>query len=294
MRCVDPGSHFDSWRTVARDLIERGVHPDEVLWEKDQGLFSSCIVREEPPARPVKVPKDFIELAKTSACHSDPTRWGLLYRLLWRITRGGEKQLLSVSCDPDVSKVLTFEKNVRREIHKLHAFVRFKEVPSAEGSGRERYAAWFEPEHFIIELGAPFFRKRFATMDWSILSPKGCAHWDGEELCFTPGIGENPLAQPDATESAWLTYYRSIFNPARLKVNAMQSEMPKRYWKNLPEAALIEELISESKGRVSRMLQETPRPLKPRPKNAYLDHLHALNQAPPADPPQAGFGIEPD
>jgi uracil-DNA glycosylase len=294
MRCVDPGNHFDSWRTVARDLIERGVHPDEVLWEKDQGLFSSCIVREEPPALPVKVPKDFIELAKTAACHSDPTRWGLLYRLLWRITRGGEKQLLSVSCDPDVSKVLNFEKNVRREIHKLHAFVRFKEVPSAEGSGRERYAAWFEPEHFIIELGAPFFRKRFATMDWSILSPKGCAHWDGEDLCFTPGIGENPLAQPDATESAWLTYYRSIFNPARLKVNAMQSEMPKRYWKNLPEAALIQELVSESKGRVSRMLQETPRPLKPRPKNAYLDHLDALNQAPPADPPQGGFGIEPD
>jgi len=294
MRCVDPGNHFDSWRTIARDLIERGVHPDEVLWEKDQGLFSSCIVREEPPARPVKVPKDFIELAKTAACHSDPTRWGLLYRLLWRITRGGEKQLLSVSCDPDVSKVLNFEKNVRREIHKLHAFVRFKEVLSAEGSGRERYAAWFEPEHFIIELGAPFFRKRFATMDWSILSPKGCAHWDGEDLCFTPGIGENPLAQTDATESAWLTYYRSIFNPARLKVNAMQSEMPKRYWKNLPEAALIEELISESKVRVSRMLQETPRPLKPRPKNAYLDHLHALNQPPPADPPQGGFGIEPD
>lgn len=294
MRCVDPGNHFDSWRTVARELIERGVHPDEVLWEKDQGLFSSCIVREEPPARPVKVPKDFIELAKSAACHSDPARWGLLYRLLWRITRGGENHLLAVSCDPDVSKVLTFQKNVRREIHKLHAFVRFKEVPSAEGSVRERYAAWFEPEHFIIELGAPFFRKRFATMDWSILSPKGCAHWDGEELCLTPGIGENPLAQPDATESAWLTYYRSIFNPARLKVNAMQSEMPKRYWKNLPEAALIEELISESKGRVSRMLQETPRPLKPRPKNAYLDHLHALNQAPPVDPPQGGFGIEPD
>ncbi len=294
MRCVDPGNHFDSWRTVARELIERGVHPDEVLWEKDQGLFSSCIVREEPPARPVKVPRDFIELAKTAACHSDPARWWLLYRLLWRITRGGENHLLAVSCDPDVNKVLSFEKNVRREIHKLHAFVRFKEVPSAEGSGRERYAAWFEPEHFIIELGAPFFRKRFATMDWSILSPKGCAHWDGEELCFTPGIGENPLAQPDATESAWLTYYRSIFNPARLKVNAMQSEMPKRYWKNLPEAALIEELISESKGRVSRMLQETPRPLKPRPKNAYLDHLHSLNQAPPVDPLQGGFGIEPD
>jgi DNA polymerase len=53
--------------------------------------------------------------------------------------------------------------------------------------------------------------------------------------------------------------------------------MPKRYWKNLPEADLIEELIADSKNRVSEMLAETPRPVKPRPKNAYLDHLQNLS-----------------
>jgi uracil-DNA glycosylase len=294
MRCVDPGDCFASWRDVARDLVERGVHPGEILWEKEEGLFSSSVLREEAPPRPVKVPAEFIQLAKSVACHSDPIRWGLLYRILWRITRGGEKHLVFLPSDPDIAKARNMEKNVGREIHKLHAFVRFKEVPAEPDSGRERYAAWFEPEHFIVEAGSPFFRKRFANMDWSILTPKGCAHWDGSELTFTPGIARNPLEDPDAMESAWLTYYRNIFNPARLKVKAMQTEMPKRYWKNLPEAALIEELIADSKQRVSQMLAEEPRSVKPRPKNAYLDHLHSLNSEEHAtDVPPLGFGIEP-
>jgi hypothetical protein len=50
-----------------------------------------------------------------------------------------------------------------------------------------------------------------------------------------------------------------------------------RYWKNLPEAELIEELIGESKQRVAGMMAEEPRPVKPRPKNAYLDKLRELS-----------------
>ena len=49
--------------------------------------------------------------------------------------------------------------------------------------------------------------------------------------------------------------YRSIFNPARLKVDAMQSEMPKKYWKILREAPLIADLISNSHKRVKTMLE---------------------------------------
>ena len=56
----------------------------------------------------------------------------------------------------------------------------------------------------------------------------------------------------------------------------MKQEMPKRYWKNLPEADLIEELIEGSRTRVAGMMAEEPRPVKPQPKNAYLDKLREL------------------
>ena len=82
----------------------------------------------------------------------------------------------------------------------------------------------------------------------------------------------------DALDDLWRTYYRNIFNPARVKISAMQSEMPKKYWKNLPEAALIAGLIAESGGRVKGMLETEELPAKPAPKNAYLESLHRLNE----------------
>ena len=76
-------------------------------------------------------------------------------------------------------------------------------------------------------------------MNWSILTPDRCAHWDGKELSFTEGVPKSEAPADDAVESLWQKYYASIFNPARVKIHAMQAEMPKRYWKNLPEAQLI-------------------------------------------------------
>jgi DNA polymerase len=74
----------------------------------------------------------------------------------------------------------------------------------------------------------------------------------------------------DAHDEIWRTYYRSIFNPARLKVQAMQSEMPMKYWKNLPEAEIIQDLIAGSEDRVLAMISTTELPVKPAPDNAYL------------------------
>ena len=77
----------------------------------------------------------------------------------------------------------------------------------------------------------------------------------------------------DALEDLWKSYYKSIFNAARVKVKAMQSEMPKKYWKNLPEAEIIESLISSSNQRVDDMLTRAPSPERPAPKNDYLKRL---------------------
>jgi uracil-DNA glycosylase len=269
MRSVIIQPSFESWRDAARDLLIRSVPPDEILWSDDEGkeLLFAIDITPTAVGNALKVPAAFVEMAQSVACHRDPTRWGLLYRILWRVTRCG-----------DMAKARLLEKSVRREIHKMHAFVRFRLIDTDPTTGRERYAAWFEPDHFIVQAGTPFFKKRFANMDWSIFTPKGCAHWNGKHLTFTAGLAENPIDSPDALEAAWLTYYRSIFNPARLKVKMMQTEMPKRYWKNLPEAELIDELIEGSKHRVNNMLAEEPRPVKPRPKNAYLDKLRDMSE----------------
>jgi DNA polymerase len=53
----------------------------------------------------------------------------------------------------------------------------------------------------------------------------------------------------------------------------MQSEMPIKYWKNLPEAEIIHDLIASSETRVRTMIATPERPVKPVPDNAYLRTL---------------------
>ena len=110
------------------------------------------------------------------------------------------------------------------------------------------------PGHDVIALGAPFFQRRFASMPWSILSPRRCIHWDGRKLCETPGVTRDAAPTDDTLEPLWRTYYAAIFNPARLKINAMLREMPRRYWANLPETDLIEKLIADATPRTAAML----------------------------------------
>jgi DNA polymerase len=281
MRTVVIQPTFESWRDAARGMLAAGVEPNELLWVDDASeplLFASEPVIA-PNGQVPKVSAAFLDLARTVAAHTDPRRWGMLYRLLWRLTRGGESHLLGLPTDPDLRQVQQWGKAVGREIHKMHAFVRFRLIGTDEVSGREQFVAWFEPEYRIVRLAAPFFLKRYASMDWSILTPFECAHWDGHSLEFTPGVPRGTAPAEDDLDELWRTYYRSIFNPARVKAKAMQSEMPKKYWKNLPEAPLIPELLADSRKRVQTMLETEERPVKPTPPNAYLEALRKRNQS---------------
>lgn len=282
MRTIVIEPEYEAWRSAARQLLAQGVEPDELLWTDDPqevALFgeAEATIQEASPLT-IKVSQAFLDMARSAAAHTDPKRWALLYRLLWRLTRGGEKHLLSVATDRDVRQMQEWCKAVGRDIHKMHAFVRFRLVGVDAATGREQFVAWFEPEHRIVRLASPFFEKRFAGMDWSILTPIECAHWDGERLHFTKGVPRSSAPDDDKLDDLWRTYYRSIFNPARVKISAMQSEMPKKYWKNLPEAPLIADLIAKSADRVQNMLDTDERPVKPAPNNAYLKSLQDLNQ----------------
>lgn len=151
-------------------------------------------------------------------------------------------------------------KAVQRDTHKMKAFVRFRRLPVEE----EDFVAWFEPEHWIVDRVAPFFARRFAGMRWAILTPYRSVRWDGEALTFGDGAVRTQVPADDAQETLWRTYYAHIFNPARLNPTMMRQEMPQKYWKNLPEASLLPELIREAGVRVREMAERAPEPVRRR------------------------------
>lgn len=254
------GVDFAEWRTRARALLAAEVAPEQITWTVADGAASLFAGDDTPPAAAERatqatVPREFMELAERVLAHRDPQRHGLLYRLLWRLTHG-EPALLKLITDDDLARARAQAKAVGRDLHKMTSFVRFREVARAEAP--PVFVAWFEPEHDIVERVAPFFMRRFAGMHWSILTPYRSAHWDGEQLRLDRGALRSDAPDDDRLEDLWRSYYASIFNPARLKVAAMKSEMPVKYWKNLPEARLIPTLIRDAHPRAQAMVAATP------------------------------------
>ena len=239
---------WQAWRNAARLAISHGIPPDEIIWKGGDDLFGSQPLPTEPGAQAVHVPPHFILAARSLVWHSSPERFSLLYEAVWRLAKGDRASLSQAG--PLGRRLGIMAKSVGRDIHKMHAFVRFRELPS--NGERRSFGAWFEPEHNTVEPGSDFFVKRFADMDWLIATPALTARFQGGRLTFESGTSKPDLPD-DASEALWATYFANIFNPARIKLDAMHSEMPMKYWKNLPETRLIPSMLADAEERVQRM-----------------------------------------
>jgi DNA polymerase len=262
---------FDAWRLRARRLLAAGTAPEDAHWDD---AIQASLPDSHDAVQPrsmqgdpgtlqragytvakalIRVPPRLLELLEACACHSDPWRHALMYRFLWRVTHG-ERELLDDAADDDVRTLTQMATSVDRDCHKMHAYVRFRELPVTADTAAH-FVASYEPEHHILRRATPFFVRRFGTMVWTIVTPDGAAHWDRAQLSFLPVDPALTMPAADATEALWLTYYESIFNPARLNVRAMQHHMPQKYWSNLPEAARIPALIATANLRAGRMVE---------------------------------------
>lgn len=245
---LNPGADLANFRDAARRLLASQIRPEDVTWDA-QGRPSLIGGAVAGNATASLVPRGVVLLIQDAVCHRDPQRYGLCYQLLWRVQQG-ERALLEVASDPLVHRLLILRKAVHRDIHKMHAFLRFRDA------GAGRFVAWYEPEYFILEAVASFFVERFGSLVWSIVTPIGSLHWDHETLT-TGGPGRREDAPPDdAFEAAWRGYYESVFNPARVNPVAMRQHMPRKYWPNMPETAAIPALLREATTRVKAMVQQ--------------------------------------
>ncbi|MGZ9058904.1 MAG: UdgX family uracil-DNA binding protein [Burkholderiaceae bacterium] len=254
---------FDGWRKQARWLAAHSIPAVDVHWRingetsllhaaddsADISGFSPRHRGEVSSRDELRVPREFVQLARKVILHRSADRFAALYRVLLRLK--DEPRLLQVDVDPDVMRLRAFERQVRHDEHRMHAYVRFRKVDDADGA---RFVAWYEPEHHIVEANADFFVQRFAGQRWAILTPERSLLWDGTQLALAAGAPRSEAPNGDALEELWRTYYASTFNPARANVKVTQGHMPRKFWAHLPEAQLIEPLTMAAKTRAGQMV----------------------------------------
>ena len=181
-----------------------------------------------------------MDMLQSAACCRVADRWAFLYRVLWRWQQG--EQVVLSAADEDGNRLHAMVKAVRREEHDMHAYVRFRERDAAAGA--PRFVAWFEPSHDVLPQVARHFAARMGKVSWLIATPEASVLWDGVTVHVAGPLLRSEAELDDAGEALWLTYYRSIFNPARLNAKLLQSHIPSRFWKNLPEGQVVPAMVT--------------------------------------------------
>ena len=215
------------FREEARSLLSQQVPPEAVQWATAHARNNDQFADPASPSdsRPqgvakaasAIVPASFLRLCEIVVLHHDPERFALLYRLLWRLVH--EPGLRNDPIDADMQHAHQMGQAVRRDVHKMKAFVRFH--PVQDGQAQPLQLAWFEPAHHIVEMVAPWFAKRSQQPRWAILTPERSVEWDGEQLHYAPGLPKGEAPATDATEATWLAAYRRVFG-SRAKASPPQ------------------------------------------------------------------------
>jgi len=97
---------FESWQEAARALLREGVSPAQVRWREASAAHQPSLHAEAASGDAVRVPRQFLDLARQAAAASDPARWQILYDTLWRLVHEN-RDLLKDARDPGVRRFQT-------------------------------------------------------------------------------------------------------------------------------------------------------------------------------------------
>ncbi|AVD85691.1 MULTISPECIES: TIGR03915 family putative DNA repair protein [Pseudomonas] len=248
MIALDCDNHFATWRGQARTLLGHGIDPAEVTWSQgpmDDLLAVPTPLPEGPGPFRARVPPELLNQLERAARYRGEQRWNLLYEVLWRVAHGDRTAMLAG--DRLGSELHRRIKQVNREAHHLHAFLRFVPLPEALAHELQLdLVAYHEPAHDILESASAHFADRLGRQRWMIATPQDGIRFDGQHFDYQrccPSTWQQwarHANDPDA--ELWRTYYRHTFNPARLNPEALRLHMPGRFWRHLPEGMLIPQL----------------------------------------------------
>ncbi len=126
---------------------------------------------------------------------------------------------------------------VSRERHRMLGLVRFREL-----RGGLLYGG-IEPKYPVVPIMADHFMRRLPQETWVLhdRKRKTAVYYDGKEavLGTVPELNEDMEEAGKEKEIAalWRAFYQAISIPERKNESLRRQNMPKKYWKYLPELA---------------------------------------------------------
>lgn len=226
------------------DIVPEDVH--------QPGLFATAASVPTDPAHAGRV---LAGLARQSGA-TDVKPW--LNRILLTEQAGVERLILHYvrrqmaaatdvredAGDPALRQLLRLRQQMGREVHRMHAFVRFQETPDG------LMVALVNPDFNCLPLLTDHFAARYPAMDWLIYDTKRQygLRWDktlrrADFITLdttTAGhlrqLSADQLAPDEpAFQELWNAYFKAVDIPERRNQKLHLQHVPKRYWRYLTE-----------------------------------------------------------
>ncbi|EMR01206.1 TIGR03915 family putative DNA repair protein [Cesiribacter andamanensis] len=139
--------------------------------------------------------------------------------------------------NPLVLQVKRLQRRVFREMHRMHAFVRFEEMPDG------LWVALMEPQCNVLPVLGPHFAARYASQRWLLVDNKRGygLYYDGEDAAtvrFTEDFLKKARLQQrqhSAAQQLWQTYFKAVNISARRNTGLQKRHVPARYRALMPE-----------------------------------------------------------
>lgn len=153
----------------------------------------------------------------------------------------------STNIDTDFSnshvlQVHQLAKQINREVHRMHAFVRFEHTKD------DWFVASIQPDFNVMPLIGEYFERRYADQKWIIYDSKRHVglYYDTVEMKCCEIISDkiNKHGQLSSKihseeelkfQSLWKRYFHSVNIPERRNPKLHIRHIPKRYWKLMTE-----------------------------------------------------------
>lgn len=171
----------------------------------------------------------------------DRKAYGAMFRILCQIFSGVQDVLQNYGDDNVLYFTQTLKK-VKRESHRMKAFVRFSK--SSDGL----FFAIIEPDYNVLPLISHFFKNRYADQPWLIYDVKRQYGLLYNKVNITEvklskeekqGLTKDRVITLDEKDqyfqNLWKRYYHSTNIEARRNMKLHIQHVPKRYWKYLVE-----------------------------------------------------------
>jgi len=146
--------------------------------------------------------------------------------------------------DEQIRRIQRLHQQMGREVHRMHAFVRFQETPDG------LFVALINPDFNCLPLIGDHFAARYPAMEWLIYDTKRHygLHWDkaAKKASFITldtnhdghlrHLSEEMLANTETDyQDLWNVYFKAVDIPERRNMKLHLQHVPKRYWRYLTE-----------------------------------------------------------